>query len=134
AGPGGGLAAGQGADAEHELGEVEGFGQVVVGAEAEPADPVVAGAGGGEHEGHGRPVAFGDHLAEGVAVDAGQVAVEHDDLVGVGVEFGGGVDSVVGDVDGETLVAQPFGHVVGQAVHVFHDQDPHVLASAVSAG
>jgi hypothetical protein len=46
AGPGGGLAAGQGVDAEHEFGEVEGFGQVVVGAEAEAADAVVAGAGG----------------------------------------------------------------------------------------
>jgi hypothetical protein len=38
-------------------------------------------------------------------VDAGQVAVEHDDLVGVGVEFGGAVEAVVGDVNGEAFVA-----------------------------
>ena len=54
AGPGGGLAAGQGADAQHEFGEVEGLGQVVVGAEAEAGDPVGGGAGGGEHEHHDR--------------------------------------------------------------------------------
>ncbi len=40
AGPGGGLAASQGADAEHEFGEVEGLGQVVVGAQGQSGDAV----------------------------------------------------------------------------------------------
>ena len=41
AGSGGGLAAGEGADAQHELGEVEWLGEVVIGAEAQAADPVL---------------------------------------------------------------------------------------------
>ena len=39
-GPGRGLPAGQGADAQHQLGEVEGLGQVVIGAQAQAADPL----------------------------------------------------------------------------------------------
>ena len=53
-------------------------------------------------------------LADGVAVDAWEVAVEHDDVVGVEVDFAGGVEAVVGDVDGDPLVAQPFGDCVRQ--------------------
>jgi hypothetical protein len=37
-----------------------------------------------------RSLRSGDHLAQGVAMDAGQVAVEHDDVVAVEVELGGG--------------------------------------------
>jgi hypothetical protein len=68
-------------DAQHELGEVEGLGEVVVGAEPEATDPFPGGAGGGQHEDHDGPVGLGDHPAEHVTVDAGQVAVQDDDLV-----------------------------------------------------
>src|SRR5580704_15553289 len=40
AGPGRGLPAGQGADAQDEFGEVKRLGQVVIGAQAQAADPV----------------------------------------------------------------------------------------------
>ena len=109
AGPRGGLAAGQGADAQHQLGEVERLGEVVVGAQGQAADPVAGRAGGGQHQHHGPLVAGGDHLAEGVAVDAGQVAVEDDHVVGVDVEFGRGFQPVVGDVHGHALIAQALG-------------------------
>ena len=59
-------------------------------------------------------VALGDHPAERVAVDAGEVAVQDDDVVGVEVELRGGVEAVVGDVDGHALVAQAFGDRVGE--------------------
>ena len=44
-------------------------------------DPFPGGAGGGQHEDHDGPVGLGDHRAEHVTVDAGQVAVQDDDLV-----------------------------------------------------
>ena len=49
---GGGFAAGERADAQDEFGEVEGLGEVVVGAEREPFDAIGGGAGGGEHQDH----------------------------------------------------------------------------------
>jgi hypothetical protein len=47
AGLGGWPAAGEGADAEHEFGEMEWLREVVVGAEAEAADALRRGVGGG---------------------------------------------------------------------------------------
>jgi hypothetical protein len=48
----GGSAAGERPDSEDELGEVEGFGEVVVGAEREPGNPVGRRASGSEHQDH----------------------------------------------------------------------------------
>src|SRR5258708_34506684 len=78
-GRGGGLAAGQGADAQDELGEGEGLGGVVIGAEVKSADPLLRGAGRGQHEDHDWLAGLGDGRAERVAVDAGPVAGEQDD-------------------------------------------------------
>ena len=68
--------------------------------------------------------------AELVAVDAGEVAVENDDVVGVEVDLRGGFEAVVGDVDGHALVAQSFGDPVGVAGHVLDDEDPHLIVAA----
>jgi hypothetical protein len=116
---------GQCPEPEDQLGEVERFGQVVVGAEPEAAHPVGGGVGRGEHEHHGRVIAASDHPADGVAVDAGQVSVQYDDVVAVDVQLGGGVEPGVGDVDGHALVSEALGDVVGQSPHVFDDQHPH---------
>src|SRR5467141_3154689 len=89
-GRGGGLAAGQGA-------------------EVKSADPLLRGAGRGQHEDHDWLAGLGDDLAERVAVDAGQVAVEDDDVVGGRVELRRGVQAVVGDVGGESVVSESFG-------------------------
>jgi hypothetical protein len=108
-GPRGGAAPGERADAQDQLGEVEGLGQVVVGAQDQAADPVGGLAGRGEHQDHRPAVPLGDHPAQVVAVDAGQVAVEHDDVVGGEVELGRGGQAVVRDVDGHPAVAQALG-------------------------
>jgi hypothetical protein len=58
-------------------------------------------------------------------VDHGQVAVEHDDVVGVDaclVERGGAVG---GDVDGHPLAPQTARDGGGDAGFVFGDQDAH---------
>ena len=79
---------------------MEGFWEVVVGAERQPFDAVGRAAGGREHQDHRWIFAMGDDLAELVAVDAGQVAVEKDDVVGIDVDLCDRFLSVVGDVDG----------------------------------
>ena len=67
----------------------------------------------------------GQRAADVVAVHLGQVAVEHDDVVGVDarlVERGGAVG---GDVDGHALAAQPARDGGGDAGLVLGDQDAH---------
>ena len=68
---------------EHEFLELEGLGEVVVGAELEPGGLVVEPVGGGEHEDRhaaaGGDDAFGDLVTGG----PGDVAVEDGDVVGV---------------------------------------------------
>jgi hypothetical protein len=95
---------------------VERLGQVVVGSQAEAGDPVAGGASGGQHEHHGAAVAVAvaDHPAQRVAVQAGDVAVEDDDLVRAEIELGGRVKPVVGDIHGHALVSEPFGDAVGE--------------------
>jgi hypothetical protein len=102
---GAGFAAGEGPDTEDELRKVEGFDEVVVGAEAETADPIAGLVGGGQHQNHRWLLAFGEQPRQVVAVQAGQIAVEDGDVVGVDVELDGGVEAVVGDVHGHALVA-----------------------------
>ena len=81
-GSGGPCPAGQSADAGDEFGEGEGLGQVVVGAQAQAVDPVLDRGRGGQHQDPGwRPAATSS--ADLVAVDPGQVAVQHDHVVPV---------------------------------------------------
>lgn len=70
-----GFAARERADAQDEFGEVERLGELIIGAEREPGQAIVGGAGGGQHQDHCRVLAAGDDLAELIAVDAGKVAV-----------------------------------------------------------
>src|SRR6202034_2856027 len=111
----------------------EGFGQVVVGAQGESGDPVAGGSGGGEHEDHDRVAGCGDRAADGVAVDAGQVPVQYDYVVGIEAELEGGVGAVVGDVGRDALVAQALGDIVGQPPDVLGDQHPHRAPPATAS-
>ena len=61
---------------------------------------------------------------------AGEVAVQHDHVVGVEVELGSAGESVVGDVDGHALVAQALGDQVRELRLVLDDQDPHAGTGA----
>ena len=58
-------------------------------------------------------------------MQAGEVAVEHDYVVGVEVEPGGAGEPVVGDVDGHALVAEALADQVRELRLVLDDQDPH---------
>jgi hypothetical protein len=114
-----------GPQAGDQLGHGEGLGQVVVGAEQQPLDPVLDRGRGGEHEdpGHGP---LGHQLpADGVAVDRGDVAVEDDDVV-VDlprlVQRGG---AVAHGVDREGVAPQPPGDHVGQLFVVLDHQYTH---------
>ena len=73
---------------------------------------------------------MGDDLAELVAVDAGEVAVEDYDVVGIDVELRGRFLAVVGDVDGDPFVLQSLDERVGERAGVFHDEDSHAEAPA----
>jgi hypothetical protein len=76
----------------------------------------------------------GDHAAQRVTVQAGEVAVEHDDVVGVEAEAGGAGEPVVGDVDGHALIAQAFGDQIRELRLVLDDQDPHARTAITGAG
>jgi hypothetical protein len=81
---------------------------------------------------------FGDHPADRVAMESGEVSVEDDDVVLVQVEFGRGDEAVVGDIDGHGLVPESLGDVVGETSHVFDNENSHpaapVLDGAVARG
>ena len=109
-----------------ELGEAERLGQVVVGAERQALDELVGRARGGEHQDLRARLLGGQGPADHVAVDLGQVAVEHDDVVGIDarlVERGGAVG---GDVDGHSLAPEAARDRGGDAGLVLGDQDSHV--------
>ena len=129
-GLGGGPAAGEGADAEHELGKMERLCEVVVGPEDEAADALCRGAGRSEHEHHRWVPLLGDHAANDVPVHPGEVAVENDHVVLVYVELGGCLEPVIGDVHGHPLVLQAVDQGVGQGTRVFDDEDSHARAPA----
>src|SRR6266540_2120364 len=115
------------ADAGHELGEVEGFGQVVVGAQAEAVDALPDGAGRGQHQHPALRVLGHDLSADLVAVGSGQVPVQHHDVVAGDGQIVEGVVAVEDHVDGHALAAQSGPDGAGQDLEVFNDQHSHDL-------
>jgi hypothetical protein len=67
-------------------------------------------------------------------VYAGEIAVEHDYVVGVEVELGCAGEAVVGDVDRDPLVAQALGDHVRELGLVLDDEDSHAGTGAAEAG
>jgi hypothetical protein len=118
--------AGQRADARDELGPVEGLGQVVVGTEREAVDEVVGRVGGGEHQDLRLALVRRQQAADLVAVQLGQVAVEHDHVVVDHARLHERARAVVGDVDGHALAPQPAGDRPREALLVLRNQDPHL--------
>ena len=104
---------------------MERFHQIVVGAEAEPAHPFCGRSGPAQHEHHRALAGGADHLAERVARDPRQAAVQHDHVVVVHADLAGGFSAVIGHVGSYALVREAFGHQVGQGPAVVHYQDPH---------
>ena len=117
-----------------QLIEIEGLGEIVVGAHLEALDLVLQRIHGGEHQ-DGRVVALkAQALADVVAVHVGQHQIEHDDveLPGLGEvdPFGAGG----GDGNPMILRAEPAVDEVGDARLVFNQEHVHALPSALSAG
>jgi hypothetical protein len=118
-------AASQGAHPGDQHRKREGLGEVVVGAEGQTVDFVALGGGGGEHDHPGRIVARAEAAAHLVSVHAGQVAVEHDDVVageGGPVE---GIATVEGHVGGDALTSEAFGDQQGQLGLILDDKHTH---------
>jgi hypothetical protein len=126
-------AAGQRAQAGDKLGERKRLAEVVVGTEFEPVDAICHIGRGGEHEdARPRPVTR-EFAADPVAVHAGQVAVEDDQVVvGLGGPLERG-DAVKGDVDGHPRVAQPLADALGERRIVLDHQYPHGVHRAPPA-
>lgn len=120
-----------------QLRQGERFEQVVVGPGAEALQAVIQLVAGGEHD-H-RCIAagvFAQALAQGVAIDAGQHDVEHDQVV----VFGGGQvqagQAILGAVDGVALHAQVVGQVGQNIAVVFNQKNAHrfLLCGASRSG
>ena len=109
----------------HELGEGKGLGHVVVGAEREAVDEIVGPRRGGEHQHSAVGLLVAQRAADLVAVQLGQVAVEHDHVVGVQPRLVQGGGAVVGHVDRHALAAQSAGQGVGDPAFVLGKQHAH---------
>src|SRR5262249_39168953 len=111
--------------AGHDHREVERLGQVVVSTYAKPTHQVLHRRRRGEHE-HPAAASGGNQLgAYVVAVQAGQVSVEHDHVVVVEqgpLKPGRAVER---DVDGHPRLAQPGGDRLGHLLIVFDHKYPH---------
>jgi hypothetical protein len=99
--------------------------EVVISAELETVHPVVDIGRGGEHEDAAGRSGTDQFPADAVAVDPGQVAVEHDHVVVGGDRVIERRAAVVDDVDGQARVAQPLTDAFGQRDVILHDQHSH---------
>src|SRR3954463_3155853 len=122
-------AAREGADARDELGPVERLGEVVVGAEGEPVDEVVRGVGGGEHEDLRLALVGGEEAADLVAVQLGEVAVEHDHVVVDDPRLDERAGAVVRDVDRHPLAPEAPRDRARQALLVLGYKDSHLCGA-----
>ena len=120
-----GRPAGQRAQAHHQLLEGERLGQVVVGAEREARDLVAEPARRGQHQDSHVGVLAGDRRADLVAVQAGEVAVEHDHVVVGEGDLAQRLVAVERDVGGDRLAPEARLQRLGQEALVLDDQDPH---------
>jgi hypothetical protein len=117
-------AAEDGADADDEFLGVEGFGQVIVGAEFETFDFVAVVVEGGEHD-DGDVGGGTEAAADAAAVETGEHEVEDDEVDGGGVCFEGveGGGAVVDDPDVVSIAAEIELDEFGDGAVVFDDED-----------
>ena len=118
-------APGQRAHARHELGERERLRHVVVGAERQAVDEVVDSRGCREHQEAAVGLFRAQRPADVVAVHGGQVAVEHDDVIGRQTRLVERAGAVVRDVDGHALTPKPAGDRVCDPAFVLGQEHAH---------
>lgn len=131
---GAGGAAGDGVEARHEFIDVEGFNEVIVGAEVEAFEALVErAAGGDEHDGDGE-TALAELAQNAEAVAAGDHDIEDEGVVGAGGGEGEGIVAVIAEIDGDRLRFETFAHEVRELLVVFEHQDFHAPASTGAVG
>ena len=121
-------AADQRAQARLELGQIEGLGEVVVGAEVEALDALVEGVVGGEHQHRHARAAVAQPAQHFEAAELGQPQVEDHHVVGLGRQHVVGFAPVVHAIHGVIGLAQGPGEAVGQHRVVFNDEDAHYFS------
>jgi hypothetical protein len=115
----------QGAQAGLQLFQVEGLGEVIVGAGVQPDHLVLPGVPGGEDE-HRRGHVPGPQILEhGEAAAPGQAQVQHAGIVALGPEGGAGRLAVPDPVHGIAGQAQAGPGAVTQERVAFDQQDAH---------
>jgi hypothetical protein len=121
----GSVAARERAQARHQLGEGEGLGHVVVGAQGEAVDQVVHPGCRGEHEHPAVGLLAAQRAADLVAMDDRQVAVEHHDVVRVQARLVERLLAVVGHVHRHALAPQAASHRIGDPTLVLGYKNTH---------
>jgi len=129
-------AAEQGGEAGEEDGEVEGLGEVVVGAGGEAFDDVFGASAGGEEQDRGEVAGFAQGADDGEAVAAGEHDVEED---GGGLRVGGEEPGEGGVAVGFVVGAVAFGFEVeeetlGEVFFVFYYGDEGLRVHVVAKG
>lgn len=112
-------------DPDHELLEIEGLGEVVVGAGVEAADLVLGAAEGREHQDGdlGGALVAPQALTEGETVDLGEHQVEQDHIGAVLNGKGLALDAVSGPLDIEAAVLKVSGDEIEHVAVIFDEQD-----------
>jgi len=115
----------EGLDADEEDIEVEGLGEVVVGAGFEAVEDVLRAGAGGEHEDGSEALGVAQGAGYGEAVGSGQHAVEDDgcDGLGWGEEIGEGGVAVGFVVGAITLGGKVEEQTLGEVLFVFDEGD-----------
>ena len=122
-----GGAAGDGVEAGDEFVDVEGFREVVVGAEVEAFEAFVEGAAGGDEDDGDGEALVAEVPQDAQAVAAGDHDIEDEGIVGARGGEGVGIVAVVAKIDHEALRLEALADEGGELLVVFHHQDFHVL-------
>ncbi len=112
-------------DPRQQLRERIGLGQVIVAAGAQPLDPVVDLAEGGEDQGGSFDALAAQRPDDGEAVELGQHAVDDQDVVLAVDRVGETLLAVSREVGDVAYLAERLGEIVGRIAIVFDDEKSH---------
>src|SRR5579863_5079864 len=104
---------------------MERLAQVIVRPEPQAGHAVPWRSRRSQHQHHHGVVALGDSPADHVAVHAGEVPVQNDDVIGIDCEFFQRVRPVIGDIGRYPLVSHAFSDVVSEAMDILDDEHSH---------
>jgi len=112
-------------DPGQHLLHLEGFGEVVVGARAQPHDLLAPGAARGQDQhGHGAPV-LAPALQDRESVQHRQAEVEHHCIIRLCIAQEVPLLAIVGEIDHETRRLERASRLLGDPMVVFDNEDPH---------